>query len=134
MGAFMLDIKRFTDKVDLNVKEVLQKLSLDMFTRIVMMSPVRTGRFRNNWYTGIGTPSGEVNWSSMSPEGAASLGRIRMGSEMFGPGKVIYLSNNLPYANRLEYGYSMQAPAGMVRVSIASFQAFVDSAAAGVRK
>ena len=35
-------------------------------------------------------------------------------------GNVVYLTNNLPYAQRLEYeGWSKQAPAGMVRVNMA---------------
>lgn len=33
-------------------------------------------------------------------------------------GNIYWLSNNLPYIERLEYGYSKQTPAGMVRLSI----------------
>ncbi|WP_256203847.1 MULTISPECIES: hypothetical protein [unclassified Pseudomonas] len=36
--------------------------------------------------------------------------------------------NNLPYAIPLEYGHSTQAPAGMVRVTLANFQHIVDEA------
>jgi hypothetical protein len=34
----------------------------------------------------------------------------------------------MPYALRLEYGWSKQAPAGMVRVTVAEFQAVVNAA------
>ena len=44
-------------------------------------------------------------------------------------GATIYLVNNLPYAVRLEYGWSKQAPAGMVRITAAEFQSIVDDAA-----
>jgi hypothetical protein len=37
--------------------------------------------------------------------------------------------NALPYGPRLEYeGWSSQAPAGMVRISVVEFQTFVDKA------
>jgi len=39
---------------------------------------------------------------------------------------VIYLTNNLPYAQRLEEGYSQQAPAGMVALTIQEFQAIAN--------
>ena len=43
-------------------------------------------------------------------------------------GDTAYLVNNLPYAVPLEYGHSSQAPAGMVRVTIAEFQQIVEAA------
>jgi hypothetical protein len=134
MGQFMLDIQKFMQKADANQREVLQKIAFDMFTRIVMMSPVDTGRFRANWYPQIGSISVTSNWGAMDPTGTVSLARVKSASEQFGPGKAIYMSNNLPYANRLEYGWSRQAPAGMVRLNVANFQVFVDAAAAGVSK
>ena len=48
-------------------------------------------------------------------------------------GGVEYITNNLPYAERLEYGYSQQAPAGMVRVTAARFRELLARAARGVR-
>jgi hypothetical protein len=33
-----------------------------------------------------------------------------------------YITNNLPYAERLEYGWSGQAPSGMIRLSLAEFE------------
>ena len=38
----------------------------------------------------------------------------------------IYIQNNLPYANRLENGWSNQAPAGMVALTIAEVEAQMD--------
>ena len=40
-------------------------------------------------------------------------------------GDVIYLTNNLPYAVPLEEGYSKQAPAGMVALTVQDFQSVV---------
>jgi hypothetical protein len=43
-------------------------------------------------------------------------------------GKVHFLTNNLPYALRLEYGWSKQAPHGMVGVTVKEYQQIVDKA------
>lgn len=43
------------------------------------------------------------------------------------------LTNNLPYAERLEYGWSNQAPQGMVRVNVARFNTLLEEEAAKVR-
>jgi hypothetical protein len=40
----------------------------------------------------------------------------------------IWLMNNLPYAQPLEYGHSSQAPAGMVRISVIEVQMFISKA------
>jgi hypothetical protein len=40
--------------------------------------------------------------------------------------RVVWLSNNLPYANRLENGWSKQAPAGMVNLTFAELQAQIN--------
>jgi hypothetical protein len=37
-------------------------------------------------------------------------------------GSIFYLTNNLPYGERLEYGYSKQAPSGMVRITLAEYE------------
>ncbi len=46
-------------------------------------------------------------------------------------GDVIYLANSLPYIRRLEYGWSKQAPAGMVRGTVGEFQQAIDKALKG---
>ena len=64
--------------------------------------------------------------------------------------QTIYISNNLPYITKLEYGgypknpkggsgktvngYSKQAPEGMVGVTLANNEAIFDSAVRSVRK
>jgi hypothetical protein len=46
----------------------------------------------------------------------------------------IYLTNNLPYIKKLEYGSSQQAPRGMARVTIADFERIVQAKAYQARK
>jgi hypothetical protein len=48
-------------------------------------------------------------------------------------GKIIFLTNTLPYILRLEEGYSKQAPIGMVYTTLREFPQVVESAAGSVR-
>src|SRR5690606_14864772 len=48
--------------------------------------------------------------------------------------KAIYFCNNVPYAYRLEMGHSTQAPGGMVRITAAEFQRYVEEAVREVTK
>lgn len=73
------------------------------------------GRFRNSWYVTVGAPS---NAGAREPDksGAGSLSDLK---NIGGAGTVTYLCNNMPYGLRLEYGWSKQAPEGMVRINVA---------------
>ena len=47
-------------------------------------------------------------------------------------GHVYYLMNNAPYANALENGHSMQAPAGVVGLTVAAWEIIVADSVAKV--
>lgn len=80
------------------------------------------GRFKGNWQVTIGTAPTQ-SLDSIDPSGAATITDGRAALASFKAGMPIFITNNLPYGPRLEYeGWSKQAPAGMVRVSIAEFQ------------
>lgn len=86
---------------------------------IDIVSPVGYvgGRFRGNWQTSISKPAtGQLD--RVDPSGSSSVQDVNV--NMGGAGSITYLTNNLPYAQVLEYeGHSSQAPAGMVRVAMA---------------
>lgn len=90
------------------------------------------GRFRGNWQVTLNAPAaGELE--RIDPAGAATIadGLATIAPVKFGA--TVYLVNNLPYAIRLEYGWSTQAPAGVVRITAAEFQGIVDDAAKGLQ-
>ena len=43
-------------------------------------------------------------------------------------GGVFFVGNNLPYAYRLETGYSKQAPSGLVGLTVLRFNTFIQNA------
>jgi hypothetical protein len=130
---FTAQIAAFVEKAKGNVDLVVRKIALDMFRRVIMKSPVDTGRFKGNWQVAIGSiPAGTLKIDDKS--GNATMAKVT--AEVLGlrAGQVIYLVNNLEYARPLEYGHSKQAPAGMVRLTIAEFSQVVTRAAGEVPK
>lgn len=91
------------------------------------------GRFRGNWTVSIGAPSTTAT-DDIDPQGKQTIEKGSSALAGFTPGLPIYIMNSLPYAVRLEYeGWSKQAPAGMVRVSVAEFQQVVGEAVQSIK-
>ena len=131
MTEIVEDILKFKEKVTKRQEAVRRRAAVLVSTAIVNGSPVKTGNFKANWQWGWGVPPGGTT-DAVDPSGSATIGAIEA-AIAFGPrrsGVVGYLVNNLPQAMRMEYGWSMQAPAGMVRINVARWQAFVSQAAA----
>lgn len=105
------DIVKVQAHLTSNMVQVLTLLMAETDARLKMKSPVDTGRFRASWTIGIGqldTSVAPVAGNVATPE--PRIPAVSLGS-------TIYHANSLPYARRLEYGYSTQAPAGMVRLT-----------------
>lgn len=127
---FALDVRAWCDRQKANLDIVVRKITLEAFRRVVMRSPVDTGRFRGNWQPTVGT----IATSSLITEdksGAATVANIAAFVESVKRGDVIYLTNNLAYARRLEYGWSSQAPEGMVGRTAAEFQQVINASVGG---
>jgi len=130
------DIERIAgDRMD---KVILGTL-LDLSRRIVLRTPVGNpslwqgppppgytgGQARGNWQASIGSPQSGVT-SSLDKSGTATLVSIG-GQTQQAPGNVWYLTNNLPYINKLEFdGWSSQATEGMVRISLRELDRSID--------
>ncbi|EEK8036658.1 HK97 gp10 family phage protein [Salmonella enterica subsp. enterica serovar Montevideo] len=132
--SFTLDVKAFCEKAKKNPEVVMRQVSMKLFSAIILGSPVATGRFRNNWFAGGATPSRETT-TYTGKQGTAAIARVsKVITEARGYGWTeLTLTNNLPYAQRLEYGWSKQAPVGMVRVNVARFNTLLNEEAAKVR-
>lgn len=127
LQQFSLDILAFARKTRLNVDLVKRKICLDVFRSLVMKSPVDTGRFRGNWQIGVGSVNTDVG-SQVDKSGSnAVTGAMGIIESTVKAGQIVYLTNSLPYAVRLEYGWSKQAPQGMVRLTVAEYRAMMDN-------
>lgn len=89
------------------------------------------GRFRANWQLSDGAPAtGELYQKSPPatsfPGPQAVLGDMAANMPVQAAGHKYYFTNNLPYAQRLEDGWSSQAPAGMVGLVTVEFRPIVE--------
>jgi hypothetical protein len=82
------------------------------------------GHFRRNWNISFNSPDRSTT-DETDASGNVAKGKIEALMKTYKLGDMsVYLTNSLPYAQRLEEGWSeKQAPHGMVRVSIARFNA-----------
>lgn len=104
------------------VKLAQKKLALELFRRIVMRTPVDTGRARGNWQLTIGAPATDILPIRRNDANISMAGAIL---NLMTPYSDIWITNNVPYILALEYGHSDQAPKGMVRVSLDEVKAMV---------
>ena len=132
-------VAAFAKKANTSIDKTMRGVSIKLFSAIIKSSPVDSGRFRANWMASGSSPATGTN-TNTDKSGASSTAAVvsyvtgaRMSSEFT-------LSNNLPYAHKLEYGgyssgpntvggFSRQAPSGMVRVNADRFQRILDEQA-----
>ena len=141
--TFALDVSKFAAKASKAPGVVLRKIGIDLLRSTVLATPVGNpdlwqnpapkgyvgGRLRANWNASIGTPdlstSTVTDKSGTTTIAAGALNFARADGE-----RDLYIMNSLPYVREIEYeSHSSQAPAGMVRITVAKFQSYVDKAA-----
>lgn len=132
-GPFELSIRQFAVKAGVLADQVVRNVVLEIWGRVIVRSPVDTGRFRGNWQYTLGQAKAgiiTVTGTTEAPAPAPGTPAVALA----GASKAVHvIHNNLPYARRLEYGYSDKAPAGMVRITLAEFSGIVDQAAKGAK-
>lgn len=131
--SFAREISAFGVKTKEQMDFFVFKVCMDVTNGIVLKTPVDSGRARANWFPSLDAPNNAVSTRTDATGGTAIAAAQGIAKEA--AGRVFYLSNNLPYIRHLEYGlygnpqgsangpktiggYSKQAPAGMVRVTI----------------
>jgi len=141
--SFGDDLRRIAESIDARANAVVRKVVIDVGTSLVMKSPVGDadywimpppegyvgGRFRANWQYGLNAP--DIGTSeAVDQSGTGTIGNIVSSIPGKAGGEIHYITNSLPYASRLEDGWSRrQAPHGMVAITIVEFQPIVAAAA-----
>lgn len=91
------------------------------------------GHFRRNWHYSIDAATGTRELKGRDKEGGRALGEVTAAVPAQVLGHRHFIQNNLPYARRLENGWSKQAPIGMVAITLVEFQSISDEALAEAR-
>lgn len=115
------DWKKIEQKIDRTLNQGIRATLFEVSTAIIKDTPADTGRARGNWQASIGRgATGEVSVDSVRSGEAKAIADVDQ-TVRVAVGDLYYLTNNLPYIERLEFGYSKQAPSGMVRKNMQNF-------------
>lgn len=160
MGTFAIVMQAWIEKTKRAPTEVLRHALMSLDGKILLRSPVGDpskwatpmtqsrktgkmhwnapkgyvgGRFRSNWQLSNESPATGV-LNLVDKDGSATKAAHASFISTATAGGTIYLMNNLPYAVRLEQGWSRnQAPIGMVAVTVVEWGAMVARAATDVK-
>lgn len=124
------EVGRLLDEIErvpmIQFEQVLRRIALQLFEALRRRTPVDTGRARSGWLIVYGESGATL---SEAPPASAYKGRQQVappsadkqtrGTLSDGTVLDIWVINNVEYIVRLEYGYSRQAPAGMISPSVA---------------
>jgi hypothetical protein len=122
--SFSVDVSKWIEKATEAPETIVRGTAIKLFSGIIKSSPVDEGTFRANWFVSGESPSTQVNENASGAE-AGILARTESDVNALIDWEAITLTNNLPYARRLEFGYSDQAPQGMVRVNAIRFNELI---------
>jgi hypothetical protein len=152
MSSFSQQLKLATNAAMDDVEEILQSSVIALFSVAVIKTPTETGRARNNFFVELGDQNTDKAERAEDAAGSGSLENINSQVEKLNLGGKALLFNNLPYIEVLEIGgypdpvmkgtknrrtgkfeirssggFSQQAPNGMIRAAVASWDQIVES-------
>jgi len=121
--AFSEDMNRACVNIGKTSDTRIRKVALAAYREINRRSPVDKGTFRANWVASIDTTSRSSDLSKTTKDVneavTAATAVITNGAKL---GTTVYISNGVPYAGKLEDGYSPQAPAGVVAPALTTIK------------
>jgi len=121
--SFSSQIEAYRRVLENDLKNKNTKICTEMATDIIKRTPIDTGQARGNWVAGVRMTQAitipDLSTTTNRREGEA-IQSARMHAED-SLGKVFTYTNSLPYIIPLEFGWSRQAPNGMLRVSFHNY-------------
>lgn len=122
--SFSEEMAAAKEQVLETTNELKQAAALELFSSVILATPVDTGRARGNWQCSTDRP----NLTTTDKQDKSGRETIRNMINKVNSSELessLYLTNNLPYAVPLENGSSKQAPQGMVRKNLARIKALL---------
>lgn len=126
LNEFTKRIKIIAEGIESNTNKTTRQVALVADRELVLATPVDTGRARSNWFVNLNSPAtkqidpydpGE-NGSTAGTNAQAAIDQAKAVIATRKIGQDIYISNNLPYIERLNEGYSKQAPKQFVESAV----------------
>ena len=100
--TFAQDTAVFKQKYEERMTLVLKKVAFDLFKKVILKTPVDTGRARGNWMVGVNTIP--IAMSIGIDKKADVMSRLVSDISVAKLGDSVALANTLPYIGVLEYG------------------------------
>lgn len=116
---FRVDLSRIRSKLRESASQKAVRITQKLVDSFIARSPVFSGNFRASWNVSEGKAT-YIRIESGAPQVVLPPPVIRVTA--VGNLPVFYITNGQPYANALEYGWSNQAPLGIIRVTLASLR------------
>ncbi|EIG25239.1 HK97 gp10 family phage protein [Haemophilus paraphrohaemolyticus] len=125
MGRFSATIDGFVDSALLAQTQGFRKIALDILNKVQKKTPVDSGALRRSWTVALNAVPSNYDGSQIA------IAQARLSD-------TIVIATDKPYAPMLEYGlypspsktgktqrgYSVQAPQGMIRISVDEINAY----------
>jgi len=129
---FQIAVDKWAKKLKTDVQTFTRMTAIMVHDRIVIRTPVDTGRARASWNIVAGeSPDTSVQDAAFSGGEGAGTSTAKAKQNGLAVGNSYVISNNLPYIQRLEQGSSRQAPAGMVLLAIAEVEVILENRLGG---
>jgi hypothetical protein len=124
MGDFSLSMDNLLKQVNGNVENVVKKSVFDLTSAIIKDTAVDSGRLRANWQVSF-NQSIDNEIDTIDKTGNETIAKVSTKINNNKVPLVYWIQNNLPYAEKIEYGGSPQNNRrGMVRINILRFNQF----------
>lgn len=128
---FIKDLEKFNKQIEDDLTKLHKEVAFQILKRFlshgrfVGSTPVDTGRAIANWRIDINKIDTGTT-EKTDPSGQSVLTGVMNKIAILQPFEIIWISNNLPYINRLMIeGYSKQTPPGAVQLTIAEVIQFL---------
>lgn len=119
------DLRRIRDRRNGDIEKVAQDALSVLGTRIIIRTPVDKGAAKGNWLSAYGSADTSTQPDIVDKTGQKSIQRLELALAGLQVGTEFFFTNSLVYMPRLENGWSLQAPAGMVKTNVADWQSIV---------
>lgn len=143
---FSRNIRKHGSRIENNSVTLVKRVAKRTLTSLVEGTPVDKGVARSNWRVSLGNPTRSIipayapgrklgigerqNARAVIQAGFATINQLRVGAKRGTgqAGSAVFITNSIPYLDRLRNGYSGQQPNDWVQVALQEAQAEIAGA------
>lgn len=103
MAGWSIPPTRFIDEIERELVRLQVSITMAMVSEVITNSAIDSGDYMGNHIVSIGAPDYSVN-TTLDVQGAVTKGAAQAKLAGLRPYQVVYLQNNSPYGEILEFG------------------------------